>query len=110
MMKFAEDDQNVLSQDHNVQLSKVLSENYAYIGDSPIIEIWAAEHCEITMLPVKLTGLDSYTFMMPKDSVITGAVDDVYVITSLSLSLPVCLSVCLSVSPLPRSPLLLFVV
>ena len=80
MMEFAQDDPNILSQDYNVHLSKMLSENYAYIGDSPFMELWAAEHCEIAMLPVKLTGLEYYSILLTKDSAFTADIDNVYVI------------------------------
>ena len=77
MMAFAEDDPTVLSFDYSVHLSKVLSENYAFVSDSLTLEIWAAEHCEITVLPVRLTGLEYYSIMLPEGSVITGAVNHV---------------------------------
>ena len=79
-MEFAQDDPDILSQDYNVHLSKMLSENYAYIGDSSFMELWAAEYCEITMLPVKLTGLEYISILLTKDSTFTADIDNVYVI------------------------------
>ena len=96
MVTFAEDDPDVLSRDLDVHLSKVLSENYAFISTTSILDIWASEHCEITVLPVKLTGLEYYSIMLPKDSVITGEINDVYVlladsaVVSKSLSFSLC--------------------
>ena len=79
MMTFAEDDPEVLSRDFNVHLSKVLLEKYAFFTESAILDIWTSEHCEITMLPVKLTGLEHYSFMLPKDSIITSELNNLYV-------------------------------
>ena len=78
-MEFAQDDPDILSQDLNVHLFKMLSENYAFIGDSPYIKLWAAEHCDIAMLPVKLTGLEYYSILLTKDSQLTSDINDVYV-------------------------------
>ena len=79
MMTFAEDDPEVLSRDPNVHLSKILSENYAFFGDSPNLEIWVSDHCEITMVPVRLSGLEFYSIFLPRDSVMTEELSDVCV-------------------------------
>ena len=104
MLEFAEADPDVLSRDYTVHLTKVLTESYAYIGDSPVVEIWAAEHCDITMLPVKLTGMEYYTILLPKDSVITGVVNKVYVILAASVCLTIRLSVSLTHSFMHTEP------
>ena len=78
MMTFAEHDPEVFSHDYQVHITKVLSEKYAFIGDSTIVDTWPSEHCEITVLPVKLTGLEYYSILLPKDSVITAKINDVY--------------------------------
>ena len=96
MLEFAEADPDVLSRDYTVHLTKVLTQSYAYIGDSPVVEIWAAEHCDVTMLPVKLTGMEYYSILLPKDSVITDVVNKVYVILAASVCLTICLFICLS--------------
>ena len=80
MMAFAKDEPDVVSRDFSVHMSKVLSEKYAFLGSSFILDTWAAEHCEITVLPVKLTGLEYLSIFLPKDSVITGEINDVYVL------------------------------
>ena len=98
MVTFAEDDPAVLSRDYSVHLSKMLSENYAFISTTFILDIWASEHCDITVLPVKLTGLEYYSVLLPKDSALTGQINDVYVLLSgrtiVSVSLNFTLSVC----------------
>ena len=77
MMTFAKDDPGVLSRDFGVHLSKVLSENYAFLGTSSVLDIWTSEHCEITVLPVRLTGLEHYSIFLPKDSPISAEINDV---------------------------------
>ena len=98
MMAFAKDDPDVVSRDLDVHLSKVLSEKYAFLGPSSVLDKWAAEHCEITVLPVKLTGLEYFSVFLPKDSVITGDVNDVYVLPASCISVFVYLSFCLLLS------------
>ena len=95
MMTFAKDDPDVVSRYHDVHLSKVLSEKYAFLGPSFALDKWAAERCEITVLPVKLTGLEYFSVFLPKDSVITGEVNDVYVLPASCISVFVYLSFCL---------------
>ena len=82
MMAFAKDDPDVVSRDLDVHLSKVLLEKYAFLGSNFVLDKWAAEHCEITVLPVKLTGLEYFSIFLPKDSVITSEINDVYVLPS----------------------------
>ena len=98
MMAFAKDDPDVVSRDLDVHLSKVLSEKYAFLGPSSALDKWAAERCEITVLPVKLTGLEYFSVFLPKDSVITGEVNDVYVLPASCISVFVYLSFCLLLS------------
>ena len=94
MMTFASNDPDVLSRDLSVHLSKVLSDKYAFFADSPFLEVWAAQHCDLTVLPVKLTGLEYYSIFLPKDSIITGELNAVYV---LLLRLLHCLFRCVSI-------------
>ena len=98
VMNFAKDDPDVVSRDLDVHLSKVLSEKYAFLGPSFALDKWAAEHCEITVLPVKLTGLEYFSVFLPKDSVITGEINDVYVLPASCISVFVYLSFCLLLS------------
>ena len=92
MTTFSLDDPEVLSRDPSVHLSKVLSDKYAFFTDSPILEVWAAQHCELTVLPVKLTGLEYYSIFLPKDSIITGELNAVYVLLLSSLLCLFCVS------------------
>ena len=87
MITFAETDPDVFTRDLGVHLSRVLSENYAFLGATFILDDWASEHCEITVLPVKLTGLEYSSIFLPKDSSITSEINDVYVLPARDISL-----------------------
>ena len=89
MMTFAETDPDVFSGDLGVHLSKVLSENYAFLGSTFTLDIWASEHCEISVLPVKLTGLEYSSIFLPKDSSITSEINDVYVLPARDISVSI---------------------
>ena len=89
MMAFAKADPDIFSRDLGVHLSKVLSENYAFLGSTFNLDIWASEHCEITVLPVKLTGLEYFSIFLPKGSSIRSEINDVYVLPARDISVSI---------------------
>ncbi|XP_070208844.1 glutamate receptor 1-like [Littorina saxatilis] len=77
LLTFAQDDPDVMNVDPNVHFSKVLSENYAYIGHGPAMENWASTHCDVEVLPLMITGLETYTCFLQRGSPLRAEIDKV---------------------------------
>ena len=76
MMRFAEDDPEVLSLDHQLHLAKVLRGNYVYLGEGSSLEEWAADHCDVVIIPEYLPGVvHTYNVYTPAGSPLTRPVD-----------------------------------
>ncbi|KAK7476133.1 hypothetical protein BaRGS_00032626 [Batillaria attramentaria] len=77
LFRFAQDDPDVLSFDVNVHLSKVLTERYAFIGESITLRKWAADRCDVTLVSAEINGLQSYNIFTPKQSTLTKRMENV---------------------------------
>ena len=73
---FAKSDPEVLSDDFNSHLSKVMQENFAYFSDnSQSYDVLAANHCDVKYLSdVQMTS--SFVFYLQKGSPYTKLVSD----------------------------------
>ena len=71
ILAFAEDDPNVLHTQLPVHKQKVLTKQYAFIGDSVGISMWAAEICDLFVFPEPVVSLESNVIFTPKNSSIT---------------------------------------
>ena len=67
-MEFAQDDPEVLSLDTEVHLSRVLTERYAYIGEGGLLQTWARNHCDVTLLPDRVVSFDTFHIYTQKNS------------------------------------------
>ena len=77
LVTFAKDDPDVLHFDPEVHLAKLLRGGYAFIGDAPTLELWAARHCELAVLDATISGLESYSFFTQKNSTLTKDIQQV---------------------------------
>nr|KAG5697667.1 hypothetical protein BaRGS_000552 [Batillaria attramentaria] len=79
LMTFFDADPDVLSLDPEVHRAKVLAGQYAYIGEESMLDLWSAEHCEVTVVREHVVGMETYNIFTAKDVPITKKLDYVQI-------------------------------
>jgi hypothetical protein len=67
MEKFAKNDPDILSDNHQHHINKVFSEPYAYIQDKTSLEVEMSKQCDVDMIKEAIMPLD-YSVGMQNNS------------------------------------------